>query len=147
MNRREFLGWVGVGSLASSLPIAIAACSPTKVENNPTSSSSPKADGFQSVGTVAELDKNGQLLNKQFAGSSVLVIRDPAANNQLIAVKPICTHTGCTVAWEKQQKNFICPCHDSKFATDGKVLKGPAKDSLPVYTAKIEGDAILVKQG
>ena len=38
MNRREFLMWVGVGGVASSLPIAIAACSPqTKKSESPTS--------------------------------------------------------------------------------------------------------------
>lgn len=28
MNRREFLMWVGIGGLASSLPVALTACSP-----------------------------------------------------------------------------------------------------------------------
>ncbi|MFM5891932.1 MAG: cytochrome B6, partial [Dolichospermum sp.] len=28
MKRRDFINWVGLGFLASSLPVAIAACSP-----------------------------------------------------------------------------------------------------------------------
>ncbi|MFO0173750.1 MAG: cytochrome B6, partial [Aphanizomenon sp.] len=28
MKRRDFINWVGLGCLASSLPVAIAACSP-----------------------------------------------------------------------------------------------------------------------
>ncbi|MCA1991826.1 MAG: cytochrome B6, partial [Coleofasciculus sp. S288] len=60
MNRREFLGWVGVGGIASYLPIALAACSP-KVAESESPTSPPRTDGFQSVGTVAELDKSGQI--------------------------------------------------------------------------------------
>jgi len=34
---------------------------------------------------------------------------------------------------------------NSTFAPDGKVLSGIAKEPLPQYEAKIEGDLILVK--
>lgn len=136
--------WVGIGGVASYLPVALAACSPKSTESTSTTSSA-NADGFQPVGTVTELDQKGHILNKNFSAGSVLVIRDPANPNQVLAVNPICTHAGCTVDWEKDKKDFLCPCHDSKFAPDGKVLKGPAKKPLPTYTAKIEGDSVLVK--
>ncbi len=151
MDRRTFLAWVGVGWVASSLPVALAACSSnsTKSDNstnkataaNPT----PSAEGFQPVGTVAELDRKGQILNKQLASGPVLVIRNPDNANNLAAVNPTCTHKGCTVAWKTNKKLFVCPCHDSEFAVDGKVVEGPAKKPLPTYEAKIEGDSILVK--
>ena len=55
MKRRDFINWVGLGLIASSLPVAIAACS----------SKTPSASGdWQTVGTSAELDKTGQLLAK-----------------------------------------------------------------------------------
>lgn len=47
--------------------------------------------------------------------------------------------------WEQNQKSFVCPCHDSKFAPDGKVLGGPATKPLQTYTAKLEGGNVLVK--
>ncbi|MEC4816281.1 MAG: ubiquinol-cytochrome c reductase iron-sulfur subunit [Scytonema sp. PMC 1069.18] len=134
MNRREFFGWVGVGAIASSLPVAIAACS-----SQTTTSTRP--DGFQVVGTVAELDQKGYV---QSQNGSVVVVRDSKDNN-LIALNPKCTHAGCTVNWEQNQKAFVCPCHKSKFASDGKVLKGPATEPLQLYTAKLEGQNILVK--
>lgn len=146
MNRREFLMWVGIGGVASYLPVALAACSPKSTESKSTTSSA-NADGFQPIGTLAELDQKGQILNKDFSKGTVLVIRDPANPNQVLAVNPICTHAGCTVDWEKDKQDFFCPCHDSKFAPDGKVLQGPANKPLPTYTAKIEGNSILVKPG
>jgi cytochrome b6-f complex iron-sulfur subunit len=141
MKRRDFLNWVGLGLLASSLPVAIAACSDQTA--TPEANSSPVA-GWQKVGTSAELDKTGELLVKDSPVGAVLVIGKSQAAN-LIAVNPNCTHKGCPVKWSENSKKFTCPCHDSEFAADGKVLKGPADKPLKTYAAKIEGDSVVVK--
>ena len=151
MDRREFLTWMGVGGMASYLPVALVACSPktNKSESPSNKSESPSnsvtADGFQPVGKVADLDKNGQILNKEFPGGAVLVVRNPDQKDTIAAVNPTCPHAGCVVGWKADQKEFLCPCHDSKFAIDGKVVKGPAKKPLATYEAKLEGDSIMVK--
>lgn len=144
MKRREFIALVGVSGVATYLPVAIAA-SATENSALKTVASNVSADGFESVGTVAELDKNGQILNKKFSKGKVLVVRNPDDPNAILAVNPVCTHDGCDVKWETDDKEFKCPCHDAEFATDGQVKKGPAKKPLRVYEAKQEGDAILVK--
>ncbi|HBB31720.1 MAG TPA: cytochrome B6 [Cyanobacteria bacterium UBA8803] len=146
MNRREFLTWVGVGGLASYLPVAIAACSP-KATQSESPASPVRTDGFQPVGTVAELGQKGQILNKEFSGGAVLVVQNPANPKAVTAVNPSCTHEGCTVTWQADQKQFVCPCHDSKFTLDGKVTQGPAKTPLVTYEAKLEGNSVLVKAG
>ncbi|MCA1993680.1 MAG: Rieske 2Fe-2S domain-containing protein [Coleofasciculus sp. S288] len=69
----------------------------------------------------------------------------PADTQKVIAVNPTCTHAGCSVAWDNDQQSFVCPCHDSKFASDGKVLRGPANKPLATYEAKLEGNSVLVK--
>ena len=139
MDRRAFLNWVGVGLLASSLPVAIAACSaPTtqaEVNNN--------KGGFKAVGTTAQLGKNNQLLNKKSPVGAVLVVRTSPTSN-LSAVNPTCTHAGCPLTWAAKSQKFVCPCHASEFGTDGKVLKGPASKPLKTYKAKIEGNSVLV---
>ncbi|NOX85557.1 MAG: ubiquinol-cytochrome c reductase iron-sulfur subunit [Chlorobi bacterium] len=48
---------------------------------------------------------------------------------------PICPHLGCRYAWHPEKNLFICPCHNSIFTIDGKVVSGPAPrplDTLPV---------------
>jgi cytochrome b6-f complex iron-sulfur subunit len=140
MNRREFLGWVGVGGVASYLPFALAACS--NKTNPPIVSTTPApADGFVEVGTLTELAEKGQLSQDQ-----ILIIPSSSDPKTIVAVNPTCTHTGCTVTWEKDQKAFVCPCHDSQFASDGKVLQGPADQPLAIYVTKQEGDKIMVKR-
>ncbi len=46
------------------------------------------------------------------------------------AISLTCTHQGCTVK-RQTDGQFLCPCHGSLFAADGKVLSGPAKQDLP----------------
>ncbi len=149
MNRREFISWVGVGSIASSLPIALAACSsqdsPTKSQANlPTAASAARSDGFVAIGAVADLDQQGQLSQK-VNDKAVVVLRNAANPKTVIAVDSTCTHKGCTVEWQKADKTFACPCHGAKFASDGKVLGGPAPTPLATFMAKIDGDQVLVK--
>lgn len=137
MNRRDFITLFGIGGIASSLPVALAACSPEK-----STTTIPK--DWQNIGKVAELDKTGQLLNENSPVGSVLVVGTSKAKN-LVAVNPTCTHQGCKVDWKATENKFLCPCHKSAFAADGKVLAGPATEPLPTYAIKIEGDGVLVK--
>ena len=143
MKRRSFLNWVGVGMVASSLPVAIAACQAPKTEEKATPAvPKNRSDGFQAIGTVGELEANG-LVKGKFAGSKVVVTGANA--NNLFAVEPLCTHQACTVQWEGEKREFGCGCHGSRFSADGKVTKGPATKPLTSYAAKIEGDTVLVK--
>jgi cytochrome b6-f complex iron-sulfur subunit len=145
MNRREFLTWVGIGGLATSLPIALAACQGSPSDNaDAPASSSPREDGFVAVGTITTLDDKGFIFDKQFDPESVLVVRDPANADALVAVGAVCPHEGCDVEWDRQEQ-FTCPCHNSIFALDGTVVQGPANKPLPLFEAKIEGNDILVK--
>ncbi len=50
---------------------------------------------------------------------------------------PICTHLGCRYDWDAERKLFVCPCHNSVYTIDGKVVSGPAPrglDELPIET-------------
>jgi cytochrome b6-f complex iron-sulfur subunit len=127
MNRREFLGWVGVGGVASYLPIALVACTKT-INRSEVAQTPAHSDSFTKIGTLTELKQKGQLSQGQ-----VLVISPSSDSKDMIAVNPTCTHAGCTVTWEKDQKVFVCPCHSTQYDKDGKVLHGPAKEALATY--------------
>jgi cytochrome b6-f complex iron-sulfur subunit len=138
---------MGLGLIANCLPVAIAACS--KNPQNPTSgtsqnSVSSNSTEFRQIGTIAQLDKEGRILNQQIADKPILVVRDATKPDMLVAVNPTCTHRDCLVEWKKDKNVFGCACHESEFDTTGKVLNPPAEDPLTVYAVKIEGDLVLV---
>lgn len=47
-----------------------------------------------------------------------------------------CTHLGCTINYLEKDGILECPCHQSRFATDGKVLHGPAETALVHYNVE-----------
>jgi cytochrome b6-f complex iron-sulfur subunit len=139
MKRRNFISCIGLGCLGNSL-IAESVDSAQEI----TVISSASQD-WQTVGTIAELDKTGQLLNENSPIGSVLVIGTSKSEN-LVAVNPTCTHAGCTVEWLVEEKIFLCPCHASEFGLNGNVQMGPATKALSNYETKIEGDLVIVKR-
>lgn len=47
----------------------------------------------------------------------------------------ICPHLGCAIGWDAAAGNYLCPCHDSRFAVSGEPLSGPSErglDPLPI---------------
>jgi cytochrome b6-f complex iron-sulfur subunit len=55
----------------------------------------------------------------------------------LFALSAVCTHLGCTVALTGDE--LTCPCHASRFASDGANLAGPA--SRPLAYLQLELNA------
>lgn len=58
----------------------------------------------------------------------IAVYRDEQGHlHQLSAT---CPHLGGIVRWNKSEKTWDCPCHGSRFSSQGDVLNGPAIDGL-----------------
>ncbi|MFI2506386.1 FAD-dependent oxidoreductase [Streptomyces sp. NPDC018972] len=62
------------------------------------------------------------------AGGRLAVYRDD--DGTLHAVSARCTHLGCLVDFNAAERAWECPCHGSRFDTDGKVIQGPATRPL-----------------
>lgn len=61
-----------------------------------------------------------------------------------LALSRKCTHLGCTVAWEDEKKQFICPCHASTYDIRGDVVRSPASRALDYFPVIIENDVVKV---
>ncbi len=45
---------------------------------------------------------------------------------RLMLVDPRCTHLGCLLTWNPDERSWDCPCHGSRFDPSGAVLDSPA---------------------
>jgi cytochrome b6-f complex iron-sulfur subunit len=61
-----------------------------------------------------------------------------------LALSLICSHLGCSVLWEKEKNQFICPCHSSAFDRFGNVINSPAPRALDYFPVIIEGGKVKV---
>jgi Rieske Fe-S protein len=72
--------------------------------------------------------------------NSRTILSEPPAvllhtDNGFSALSLICTHLGCTVKNDVQ--GFGCPCHGSRFDTNGNVLHGPATKHLQTLRVEV----------
>jgi len=58
---------------------------------------------------------------------------------------PICPHLGCRYNWHPESRRFVCPCHGSVFALDGKVLAGPSPRPLDTLPKRITNGELFVE--
>ena len=60
------------------------------------------------------------------------------------AVSAVCTHLGCINQWKADTGTIACPCHGSKFKSDGTKVEGPAPRSLPHFAITVASDGGLL---
>lgn len=71
---------------------------------------------------------NGVLVHSEF------ILFDRDGTSWALARK--CTHLGCKVNFHEQGNYLECPCHQSRFSPEGKVVHGPAKIDLSTYAVE-----------
>jgi cytochrome b6-f complex iron-sulfur subunit len=62
---------------------------------------------------------------------------------EIFALKSVCTHLGCTPNWLEAEQKFKCPCHGSGFYKDGINFEGPAPRPLERYAIGVASDGSI----
>lgn len=68
-------------------------------------------------------------------------------NGGFLALSLTCSHLGCSVLWDGDKKQFICPCHSSAFDQTGNVINSPAPRPLDYYPVSINAGKVMVDTG
>jgi Rieske Fe-S protein len=64
----------------------------------------------------------------EFDGEKVGVYKDELG--QIFSVPVKCTHLGCQLEWNPDEKSWDCPCHGSRFDFKGNLIDSPAQEDL-----------------
>jgi cytochrome b6-f complex iron-sulfur subunit len=64
---------------------------------------------------------------------------------EFAAYSAVCTHQGCTVAYQEQSAQIACPCHGSVFdpANGAAVVNGPAQMPLPGIPVEVRDGEVF----
>lgn len=81
----------------------------------------------------------------KFGSRPVWLIHHP--NGTWTALDAVCTHLGCTVKYEPENKRIFCECHGGVYdPVTGKNIAGPPPKPLRQYTVKVTDEGILVSR-
>ena len=132
-SRRQFFTRMGVGSLivaaAGSGLFSYEYFSPNVLFEAAPVVKAGKPDQFP-PNTVTLDPQNGIYLVNSAKG--------------FYALQAVCTHLGCLTAWKPELNLIACPCHGSRFNTDGIKVAGPAPQPLPWFKVWLSDDGFLM---
>ena len=66
-------------------------------------------------------------------------------DGRISAYSALCTHQGCIVAYDAEERTLECPCHGSVFDAESgaEVLSGPAPRPLPEIPVRVEDGRVV----
>lgn len=88
-------------------------------------------------------DQNEDAYIREIVTRDIWVVNLPSGG--LTVYSPTCPHLSCHYNWDAVRERFVCPCHESHFALDGAVLKGPAPRPLDTLPAKVENGELYIE--
>jgi Rieske Fe-S protein len=96
--------------------------------------------GGAAIAKVSEVAPGSAFKFKDSGNPAVLV---HLKSGDFVAYSAVCTHQGCTVAYQGGQ--LACPCHGSVFdpAKGAEVVAGPAPKPLPKIPVQVEGSEVV----
>ena len=56
----------------------------------------------------------------------------------------LCTHFGCTLAWNQRERRYDCPCHGGAFDADCSPIAGPPTEPMRVLPTRLDGDMLIL---
>jgi menaquinol-cytochrome c reductase iron-sulfur subunit len=80
---------------------------------------------------------------KAVSEKAVYVTKD--SQGRLRVLTSICPHLGCTVPWNKEKNQFVCPCHGATFSLDGTRVSGPSLRGMDTLETSVQDGQLLVR--
>lgn len=141
IDRRDFIGKIGLGCAACLASMATSGCDSPVVDFDPidgvTSNGNVVTIDLTAAGTSALNNEGGYLL---IGNESVFMTR---SDGVLRAMSSICPHEQFNMSKFVDGKIW-CSNHDGRFGPDGTLISGKPRSSLTPYTVVVNGDIATV---
>jgi Rieske Fe-S protein len=129
INRRDFV------LLAATVCAGCSAGGPVASDSDV-----PKVLKVIDAGPASLYNSDG--IYDRFRHQGFFLVRD---GGNLIALSSDCTHRDCPLR-ALPDHTLFCKCHGSRFDASGKVLRGPARRSLPQFPTVVDQSQHLMVQ-
>jgi Rieske Fe-S protein len=81
---------------------------------------------------------------KPFAWGGTVGLYYKKENGSVMALKGVCSHMECNVAYRPAEKRFYCACHQGWFDDTGKNIAGPPPKPLEIFEISEEGEKLII---
>ena len=151
-NRRSFLAaLMGVGSVfvggLLSVPLIRFALFPllrrtTELKSSPVGAVSEFSSLSEPVMRTIQIEQVDGW-RKAVSEKAVYITKDQ--QGKLRVLTSVCPHLGCTVPWNKEKNEFMCPCHGATFSPDGTRVSGPSQRGMDTLETSVQDGQLLVR--
>jgi menaquinol-cytochrome c reductase iron-sulfur subunit len=151
-SRRSFLGvLLGLGSFfvggLLSVPLIRFALFPllrrtTELKSSPVGDLSVFSSVTEPVMRTIQIEQVDGW-RRAVSEKAIYVTKD--SQGHLRVLTSICPHLGCTVPWNKEKKQFVCPCHGATFAPDGTRVSGPSLRGMDTLETSVQDGQLQVR--
>lgn len=148
VTRRNFILWYLAGLLTAT---AVAIVAPMLVFIYPPQGNSKRQDITVKLDKAPAGLQSGEAIKFESPRDTGFVMKDGGGDNapgriafggyavrglsgalKVFAIN--CSHLGCSIQFNTDAKRFDCPCHGSRFSSEGQVVHGPAAYPLSHLT-------------
>lgn len=149
-SRRRFLGWIVTGiNLAI---VAVVAVPAIRFVASPLSKRTKErwvdvlGEDELEVGQTKEVSYSVPVQDGYHATNRRYTAYLHRTPDEVLCFDPACTHLGCRVQFQDDQRRYFCPCHGGVFNEGGQVVSGPPPKGLVRHPVKVEGGRIFVQR-
>jgi thiosulfate dehydrogenase (quinone) large subunit len=125
-------GATGLLAGSGKAPPGSRSAAPTSGASTPPPSRGPTVPaGAKKIGNISQVPVNSAgTVTDPKTGDPAVIVHTSGSN--FYAYDAVCTHAGCTVQYDPQQKVLVCPCHGGTFdpAHGAQVVAGPPPSPL-----------------
>ena len=156
-DRRKFLtiatcaigGGAGLAAVAPALRLLLDPLGKTTVTTPRDPFDLGPADRFaldappRKIEIIAPVIKDGWTAARDVLIGAAFIRRTGPSPGDIDARSAVCPHLGCAVGFDPARQNYLCPCHDSRFALSGAKLTGPSERGLDDLPVQLSADGRL----